>query len=368
MKKHNMIPLSFFRREILNKEISLGIKKKLSDSELAILFLEISLLLKGGIPLSNIIQMNITNEKTWKNKVFLEIKNDLLSGKYFSFALEKSNIFPTLAIGMIKIAEDSGTLEKTLEDLSIYYKNQARLKKKIINGLSYPILLIITCFIVVHLLFQIVIPIFLDVFISYKSDLPFSTQLLLNISNHLNEFGLLYYLITAITIVLILIFRESKKGKEYIDIFLLKLPIVSQILRQNFELFFIRSMCIQSKTNVDILSIISRSKHLTNNSYFKKKLNNIENSLLNGESIYSSLSKENIVSRKSLGLIQLGEESSRLGEILEICSSNLQDIYENKIEKFSIFIEPILILLMAGIVAFIVFSVAIPMFDIVNQF
>ena len=261
---------------------------------------------------------------------------------------------------MLEGAEETADLKNAFYSLYMYYKNREKFEKKIKSALYYPALLIFVCIAVVNFLCLEVLPNFANI-LNFEN-LPLSTKILMNISDFLGKnFYVLF--ISAISVILFLVlFNKTDQGREISSRILLKSRIYKSAVIKNFA----EMACLlleNGKTLYHTVIILSQS---FNNTEVKKELMKISGRIRDGITLSSAMADSEIFPEFVLSMVKVSEESSKTSEIFK----NIKDYYAFDInfrqERFIRILEPAIIIIMASVVGYIVLSVAIPMFDVVN--
>ena len=241
-------------------------------------------------------------------------------------------------------------------------------KSKIKQALTYPIILLIVTAFIVILIVSKVMPTFVSVFEENSTKLPLSTRILLDISNFLNKYGLVLILLFLIFFLIISYLRKIDKYRLKVDEFFFKFFIFKRFRLLNIEYQMASLLYILRKGDVSIIESIDIIKDSFKNYYLREKISKIKLNLSLGKSLSESLDEAEVFSNLFISMLRVGEDSGDMAGSLEKASDYFAKEYIFRLKKISSLAEPLLILFMSLIVAFVVFSVAIPMFESVNTF
>lgn len=349
-------------------DLKLTIQRRLPAERLSILFSQMSLMTSGGLGIVTSLQMMNKSCKQYEKKVIDEIINHLQGGKLLSESVALTGAFPPFVSGMIKSGESAGKLSAVFSELAAFFKEEHAMKQKLLNALAYPVILMMTSVIVLNIVLQTVLPVFTEVFSNDHAELPATTRLLIRISEHLNRFGFWYLVFFSFVILMFIFLKNYGKTKKSVEKALYHFPPFKPFYRDSFELRFLRTMKMQIDNGVDMLQILENGEASEKNSYKGDQLQKMKKHLIHGEDLSCAMEKSNLFKEEICNYISLGEESSTLSDMLAI-AIHMEDYHQkNRAERIAVYIEPSLILCMALIVGFIIFSIAIPMFDMVNHF
>lgn len=270
--------------------------------------------------------------------------------------------FPSLVINMVYVGENTSSLGKIFNKLSDYYIKKRKTRSKIIEAMAYPIILLVTSIFIINFLIINVIPSFAEIFSDNNNLLPLPTRILMGFSNFVYRNYLFITLGILIVISTALIYH--KKHPKTFHSLLLKSSYYK--MTKSMNLSFNMDLLLGSGLTVDrSLEIISK---MEKNLSLKEKHQEILAKLKSGDHLYKSFQETGVFSNILLSMIRVGEESSSLREVFSIMSSYYEEELNSRNQKFLGLMGPILIIIMALIIGFIVLSIALPIFDMVNQF
>ena len=276
--------------------------------------------------------------------------------------MKMTGAFPSLVINMVYVGENTSSLGKIFDKLSDYYIKKRKTQSKIIEAMAYPCILLLTSIFIINFLIINVIPSFGEIFSDNNNLLPLPTRILMGFSNFV--YKNYFFIILGILLVVAIAFIHHKKKPRTFHSFLLKSSYYE--MTKTMNLSFNMDLLLGSGLTVDrSLEIIS---NMERNSVLKEKYQEILIKLKSGEPFYKGAQEAGVFSKVLVSMIRVGEESSSLREIFSIMSSYYEEELNSRNQKILGLMGPILIIIMALIIGFIVLSIALPIFDMVNQF
>lgn len=342
-------------------------KSKFKNKDVIFFLTQLSTYIKAGITLTEAMKI-IMNQST-KNKsklgIYQSIVYELTMGAAFSEAMEKQgNIFPPLLINMLKAAEATGELEETLEDMIDYYTDIETTRKDMISAMTYPVIVTLFALTVVGFILLYVIPKFSDIYKSMDVELSGLTLTLLNLSDYIKANGI-RILITAVAIIILIVFmfKKVKSFRRYMQIALMHLPVIGNIIIYNEMTIFSKTFASLLKNNVQITESIDILSKITNNEIYKEIMINTVNNIAAGDKISEAFKDQWAVPDVAYYMIVTGESTGQLAEMMGTVAHHFQEQHRTIIGTLKSLIEPIMIVLLAGIVGIIVISILIPMFN-----
>lgn len=360
LKREGLRPIKI--EENIESSNSFDFKKKFKNEDLYILFRQLSLFINSGINIESAFEILSTQFSKDKGKILANIRDSLRSGTSLSDAMNMTRAFPSLVTNMVYVGENTSSLGKIFNKLSDYYIKKKKTRSKIIEAMAYPIILLVTSIFIINFLIINVIPSFAEIFSDNNNLLPLPTRILMGFSNFIYRNYL--FIILGILIVISIGLIYHKKHPKTFHSFLLRSSYYK--MTKSMNLSFNMDLLLGSGLTVDrSLEIISK---MENNISLKEKYQEIITKLKSGDHLYKSFQEAEVFSNILLSMIRVGEESSSLREIFSIMSSYYDEELNSRNQKILGLMGPILIIIMALIIGFIVLSIALPIFDMVNQF
>lgn len=353
-------------RAFLNKDIGI---RKINSNILSLFLKQLSLLIDSSVSIYDSLLIIIDQSLDKKlNKALVNISLSLKNGNgaYQAF-LKEEKAFGSIITAFIRSGDASGKMPEILDELSRYLTEESKNKNKIIEALIYPIILLVVTIVVVILILTKVLPTFIEVFEDNGTKLPNSTRILLESSSFISENGLYILLFVLIFVFLIFLLRQREDYRFKIDKFLFNSIFFKKFRMINIEYKMSSLLFILKKGDVDIIESINIIKKSFKNLYLRYILDKVQYSLELGNSLSDSLENENVFTKLFIAMIRVGEDSGDMVDSLRKSKDYYANEYIYRLKRLSSMAEPFLILFMAFIVGFVVFSVAIPMFDSVNN-
>ncbi|ELK22627.1 type II secretory pathway component PulF [Anoxybacillus flavithermus TNO-09.006] len=352
---------------LLTKEITFGNPVKLQH--FVIYLRQFATLLKAGVTIVDATRIlaEQTESKALK-KALVHIEERLRSGQPLSTAMtDHPNIFPPLVINMIRAGEASGSIDETLERLADHFEKVHRTRQKIVSALAYPIVVGIIAVIVVIFLLVGVVPTFVSMFADFGADLPSITKFVLRASEVMQTYwwGVLLLLLSTYGVLMLL--RRQKKTKYYIDVIVLRMPIFGGMMQKAVLARMTRTLSSLFSSAVPILQALTIVEAVVENEVVARVIRTSRDALERGESLTEPMKRHWAFPPLVTQMIAIGEQTGSLDAML----AKVADFYEAEVEaatdRLKSLIEPLMIVLLAGVVGTIVTSILVPMFDIFNH-
>lgn len=365
-------------REILNREnlylisykeykTKKKVYTKISIEVLTFFCNKMSVLLKSGIELSKsleIIHSSTTNKRL--KEIVSEGINDLDEGLPFSQTLEKYKEIPEVFINLVRIGEKSGSLDVTFFELSSFYEKNKESKRKLVGVVIYPFVLLIMGISVLIFLMLKIIPIFRKIFLEFGETLPTITKIMIKMSDNLKNNILIYLSIILFMGLVLVALLQTRKGRYLLSKIKLQNPILKKVYNNLYTLSFTSglSMLLESGSNIAVsVEIMSRA---IGNKYLEVKVNKAAKQIKEGIKMKDAIKSINYFPDELIEMISIGESTGKVREILKGLNLFYGSEYDYEIKKVINRVEPILIITMGALMLFIILSIFIPMFEIMN--
>lgn len=329
----------------------------------------LGLMIKAGLPLREGVA---TIRDQSKNKSFKKVLDEVIgnidNGQSLAASLARHpSVFDSLYINMIKVGEESGTLEESFNHLTLQLEKSAKLKGKVKQAMIYPAIIIIAVIVLGTALTLFVLPQIIPVFKALDVELPLATRILIKVSEVIQNYGFFVLLSIILLIIVFTFLLRIRAIKFLFDKLTLKLPIIGSIFRSVSISHFSRTLGVLLRSGIPVVGALDITKDSLGNLVYQKELEGVESQVKRGRTISNYLKKEKtlfplMVSRT----IGVGEKTGNLEETLIY----LGDFYEAEVDKsvksLSTILEPILLLAVGFAVGFIAIAIISPIYELTS--
>jgi general secretion pathway protein F len=339
---------------------------RISVADIALVTRQLATLLKSGITLIQALAAITDQVESEKLKrTFSNIKTDVNEGSSLADAMAKHDaVFSHLYVSMVRAGEASGALDQVLMRLADFTENQARLRAKVQSAMLYPIIMLGVGAVIMLILFVVVIPRITKIFEQVKAELPIQTKLLIFTADLLKNWYFVLIPAAGLLIWGFLRWKKSAKGKPVWDRFVLVAPIFGVAVRLIAISRFARTLATLLRSGVPVLTALDITKDVMNNTRLSNVVGEAREAIREGESIATPLKRSGEFPPIVVHMVATGEASGQLEVMLEHVADNYDFQVEQRVEKLTTLIEPIMIVGMGTAVAFIVFSVLLPILQL----
>jgi general secretion pathway protein F len=343
-------------------------QKRINAMELALITRQMATLLRSGLPLEHVLKT--TSQQTDKRHVertLSAVRAKVLEGRTLADGLsEFKKTFPELYIKTVASGEESGHLEVVLERLADYTEQRQQLRQKTIFALFYPALLTIVSILIVAGLLTYIVPEVTRVFESMSAELPWITRALMSTSDAFRAYGVPIFLVILFSILAVSYILRRPGPKFAWHKFQLRIPLIGRLIRTANAARFSRTLSIMAASSVPILDAMRIASQVLTNLPMRQAVEDAASRVREGTSLYRALEKTGYFPPMTLSLLASGEASGNLEGMLERSADIQEREIETLVSTIQGLFEPILILVMGGIVMVIVLAILLPIFDL-NQ-
>jgi general secretion pathway protein F len=327
---------------------------------------QLATLLRSGIPLNDALKALIEQVETRRLEVVLrDVRERIGSGSSFAEAIElHPGVFPRLFVSMVRAGEAAGNNDVVLNRLAEFLMHQSRMKNRVVSALMYPIIMLLVGSVVVTILMVKVVPQLISLVEAKQQQLPTPTQILKDTTDFLSSYWILLAVGTVVLSMAISAIRRTPKGRYATDKMLLGLPIIGDLFKKQAISRFAVTLATLLKTGVPILEAIKIVRDVVGNAVLQRVLDDLHSAILKGADISTPLKRSGIFPPAVGYMIAVGEQSGELEEILDSLAESYDLEVEIATDRMTAALEPIMIIIMAAAVAFIVMAIVLPMLSL----
>jgi type IV pilus assembly protein PilC len=341
-----------------------GIKQR------AVFATKMGALVSTGVPIIRSVDLMASQQKLPLFKRALEtVGLELNQGNSLGGAMRDwPNVFDRLTIAMVEAGEAGGVLDEALRRLGQLLEQNAKLQNKIKGALAYPIAVLVIAIAVFLGMMLFIIPIFADLYAQLGGELPAFTQFFVNVSNLLRSSAALFLAAgLALAIFLLLRFYRTHYGRRRIDALMLKLPLFGDLIQKTATARFCRTFSSLTRAGVPILLSLDVVREITGNSIIADTIANSRTDVMQGIPLSVALGRTKAFPELALSMLSIGEETGEMDTMLSKVADFYEDEVENATKALTSLLEPMMIIVVGGIVGVILVAMYLPMFNIFDQ-
>jgi len=342
-----------------------SIKNRITARDILLFTRQLADLLSSGLTL--VASLNVLCRQTEKPKLRIileDMRGFVTDGGVFSGALARHpKIFSKIYVSMVKSGEAAGALDEILNRLADYADAEDQLRNKVRSALAYPFLMIVVGFFTIVVLLAFVIPRLVSIFQDIGQELPLPTLMLIKLSALFLNYG---WIILVLSVVVIFVIKRQQKSKErkfILDSFKLKLFVVGDFIKKAEIARFAKTLSTLLSSGVPMLEALKISGPVVENEAVSRDIENITTDVISGLSFSKATAKAEQFPDFVNNMIVVGDESGNLEKALLKVSVSCQRDVDRLVGVFTAVLEPLIIIVMGGVVGFMVISMLLPIFQ-----
>jgi type IV pilus assembly protein PilC len=329
---------------------------------------QLAVMIRAGISIRAALEGiadQVQNQKF--RRILMQIKADVESGKQFSEAIAKHpKLFGPLYVNMVKASEMSGSFAKMLDRIAAYLAQEIETRKMVVGASIYPGIIALMAISTTVFLLTFVLPRFAGVFKGKEEALPGPTKFLMALSTFMVEWWWLLLVAAIVGIAGFIAFIKTEFGGFWWDRFKISAPVVKRMFRALYISRSLQTMGELLNAGVPMLDTIAITGDISGNRHYKRLWRSVYGSVKQGKKVQTQLLRSTLLPRSVIQMIAAGEESGKLGEVLDEISVFYAKALKDAIKAVTSMIEPIMIVLMGSVVGFIAMAIILPIFKMSN--
>jgi len=330
---------------------------------------QLSTLQDAGLPVLRSLRILEGQDKPGALKnALMDVIEDIESGSTLSEAMAKQpKAFSNLYCNMVKAGEAGGALEVILQRLAEFQEKAQSLRRKIIGAMIYPAAVITVAVAIVTFIMIFIIPKFKEIFEGFGLDLPPMTVMLIRTSDYVTNYWYMIFITPIASVIFIKILKKNKTGAFVADWVSLRIPLIGKILHMGVIARVTRTLGTLIASGVPILEGLIISRDTAGNAVFVRAFDNIYTAIREGETIAVPLKEAKIVDDLVVNMVDVGEETGALDDMLYKVADVYDEEVEVKVESLVSLLEPIMVVVLGLIVGFIVIALFLPLVQLLND-
>ncbi len=342
--------------------------KKVTLDDLILFCRQMYTLNSSGVPLVRAIRGLVdTSRNPTLGSALADVVDDLESGMDLSGAFSRNiQVFPPLLCRMVQVGEVTGNLDDVFLQLSIYFEREKETISRVKSALRYPSFVLIAIAFAVIFISLFVIPAFEKVFASAGAQLPLPTRILMGLSGFMVNYWYVLLIVGMIATLLVKQWLKTERGRYIWDRYKLKLPLVGDIILRSTLVRFSRGFNMSYTAGIPLSQALGFTARAVSNSYVAEKIESIRNGIERGDTLTRSATQTGIFTPLVLQMLAVGEESGSVDTMLEDVAQFYEREVDYDLKNLSSAIEPILIVVIGGMVLVLALGVFLPMWNLAS--
>lgn len=366
LKRSDLTAIELKEQGILTKDIDLPFLNRVKARDLGVFCRQFVSIVSAGIPIYAALTMLASQTQNVRlKKAILDTHSQIEKGESLSDALRlhSPDIFPAMMINMVAAGEASGNLEKAFARLADHFEKGSRIRGAVKKAMVYPTIVLVVVIAVVALMMVMVIPSFTSVFVDMDMELPWVTKVVMGFSDWMVLHWWKLFLGIFGVVFLLILFGKTDKGRHFFGKLVMKLPLFGDMTVKSASANFARTLSTLVSSGLPMLDSLEITAKNMSNIYFKEAVLYCRDEAATGANLSTPLENSSLFPPMVYHMTGIGEETGDLEEMLD----RLADYYDEEVEAATkaliAALEPVIILLMAGIVGIVVCAILLPMFS-----
>lgn len=349
--------------DFLNKDIKL-FGAAFNDKKKERFYSELHILFSAGVDIRSALELIEEEQTKEKDRLlFASVKEAVIAGKSLSKALQETGLFTMYEYFSLQIGEESGRLTEILAELSTFFNKKIQQKRQLTSALSYPLVVLVASFGAIFFMMRFVVPMFSDVFKRFKGELPAFTKLIIHISDAIGNYAIYFFLAILLLGIFLYTQRKAVWFRDYGARIILHTPIMKDMISKIYLARFCQSMNLLISARTPLITSIDLVKKMVGFYPIEHSLESVQQDVLKGTPLHTSLSKFKIYNRRMISLLKVAEEVNQLDAMFSKLSKQYTDEVEHQTSILGSLIEPIMIIFLGILVAVILVAMYLPLFQ-----
>lgn len=353
----------------ITKSLDVSFTPQVKPKEVIMFSRQLAILLESGIDIVTAIELYKSQAA---NRIFQrtleEIIADVRGGSTFSMALDKfPRVFNTMYCRTIAAGEQSGNLDMVLRRIADYMERSAAAAKKVKSALTYPIIVLVVSIVVAAVLVFFVMPTFSDLYASMGANLPTLSKVLMAAAKGAARYGVYAILVLVAAVVAVFLHTRTPSGRSSWDKLMLRLPAIGRIVQLNELARCCRTISMLIKVGLPLPDIVTMCIQSSGNKVMSKALSDVKQEMLGGEGLAQPMAKRDVFLPLMVQMVAVGEKTGNLGNTLATVADSYEADSDDKTMTAIGLMQPVLTIVMAVVVGFIVVAMISAMYGIYGQ-
>jgi type IV pilus assembly protein PilC len=367
LRREQILPVSIREKKTRSINISL-FKKGVSQDEIAIFTRQFSVMLDAGLPLVQCLDaMAQQNTNTTFKEVLEQVRGDVESGSTMSEAMaHHPKVFDSLYTNMIAAGEAGGILDTILQRLAQFIEKIVKLKRALRSALVYPAVILSIAIVVVGIILWKVVPVFRTLFEGFNIELPLLTRIVIAASNFLESY---FFVVVAFIFAVSFGLRSyyaTDKGRHVIDAAILKVPILGEVFRKIAVARFTRTLATLLASGVPILECMDITARTAGNAILEDAVKNVRKHIEEGKTMAEPMKESKFFPTMVVQMVSVGESTGEMDTMLVKVADYYEDEVDVIVASLLTILEPIMLVILGGIVGGIVIAMYMPLFKLIT--
>ena len=368
LRSQGCIPLEIKEQNALQKDIKIGVGKKVKTRDLSVFCRQFVSMLRAGVSIVEALDMlSIQTENKTLSQAIREVRTEIGKGSTLSEAMEKQNkVFPPMLVNMVEAGETSGSIDKSLERMAIQFEKEAKLKGMMKRSMMYPMVLGVVALVILIVMLTYVIPNYMEMFEGYDFDMPALTLAIMHMGDFVKNHAILLVAIIVAFVMGIKSWKKTESGQEFFGTRAIKIPVFKNLNIKTYSSVFARTLSTLMQAGIPMIDAVDSVANTMTNILYKRELLKAKEEIAKGVPLSEPLRNGGLFPPMVVHMMAIGEETGEIEEMLD----KLADYYDEEVEVTTqtvlALLETMIIVFMAIIVVILIAAIMGPMLSLYN--
>lgn len=362
LKNEGYTVMNISETSLLNKDISFGVKKKVSPRDLGVFCRQFVSISKAGVGVVTALGMLADQTENKAMKAALKnVRDNVEKGDSLAIAMKRETVFPPLLINMVEAGEASGNLESAMAKMATHFEKDAKLKGIVKKAMMYPCVLIVVMIAVVIVMLVVVIPNFESMFEQIGGDLPAFTKAVVALSKFIQARWYILVGVLAIVILGFKVYNGTPEGKRQVARVMLKLPVFGELIQKQSCARFASTLSTLISSGMGMVEAVEITGKTLDNVLYQDVVMEAAKQVQRGVPLSAPLKASGLFPPMIMHMLSIGEETGNMEEMLTNSAAYYDEEVEMATQQMTALMEPVIIVCMAGVVCLLIAAIYGPM-------
>ncbi|WP_373752877.1 type II secretion system F family protein [Neisseria weixii] len=344
-------------------------KRRITQEDITVFTRQLATMMKAGLPLMQAFEIVARGHSNPSmTQMLMQIRADVEQGSALGKAFAKHpKYFDRFYCNLVAAGETGGVLEGLLDKLAVYKEKTQAIKKKVKSALTYPISIVVVAVVLMFVMMMFVLPAFKEVYSGMGAELPWLTQVVMNISDFFVAYG--WIMIIALILMIFGLYKLHQKSPAFqkrVDAMLLKLPIFGSIVKKATIARWLRTTSTLFAAGVPLVEVLESVAGASGNILYEEATQDIRAKVTQGLSLTSSMQTTEMFPNMVIQMAAIGEESGSLDDMLNKAAEFYEDEVDNAVAQLSSLMEPIIMVVLGSLIGILLVAMYLPLFNLGN--
>ncbi len=352
-------------KKVLDGKRSKSIFNRFPDKQKEEFYREFSTLIKSGVDFNQALTI-LTNQQKSKfiRSIYRDINNQVVKGKTLHETIRNYSFFSPYEYYSVKIGEETKRLPEIFDQLQKYFTRKIKMKRQIVSVLAYPVFVLLITFAVLYFMLSYVVPMFASVFQQFGKELPEITKFVVKLSNNFSAIVMGVFIIFLSLFIMHQLFKNNERFKDVKSSIVIKIPFFGSLIKKIYLARYCQSLSLLLYAKTPLITALGLTEKMISFHPLKKAIQASKKEVLKGGALSDSLKKHTIFTPKIVSLTSIGEQINELDKMYDGLANQYNEEIDHSTKIIGTILEPLMIIIIGGIVGFIMVAMYSPLFDL----